>query len=92
MVCAPPLHSRMELSPHLWRVLACLSCRAVEGSEPHPRVDAECALGSTYTERGVDLETRDLGMDGKEALFGTISIRGRPDCKLPVRGEGRGGY
>lgn len=74
VVCAPPLHSQMELSLLLRRVSAGHSSRTAEGSEPHPRVDAECALGSTYTERGVDLEIRALGMDGKEALFGTISI------------------
>lgn len=32
-------------------------------------------VGIMYTKIGVDLEIGDLGMDGKEALFWTVSIQ-----------------
>lgn len=74
----PPLHSRMELSLHPRRVLACRSCWTVEGSEPHSRVHAQCALGGAYTEGGAGLRIRDWGCGGGSLVWdhkhpGTLS-------------------
>lgn len=52
-------------------------------------------FGSTYAKIGVDLDIWGLGMDGKEALFWTVSIPehfihkrwGRLDYKIPEEGS-----
>ena len=76
-----------------------ISCRSwpvtsywtVEDSEPPLLCSGPGVLAWAAYKVRADLEKGDLGMDGKEALFWTVSIQehfihkrwGRLDCKMP---------